>query len=330
MRKVCWFSVSVPMCLSEAEPVRDFTRNHNFSAGIVQRHSGEAERETFHPICSGQNPAHFNKHPPPTSFVSTLSNAKRFATFKDWIFWRNQLEKRAAILEWNGDDFSASAGSLNRTEEKFSPLASNFTSSTFWLVNTNPEEKNTKERAEKSWMCKISLITHFSSGSLPVTYKCLEERNGVDPKVTRFVLPVGATINMDGTALYEAVSVIFIAQLRGIDFTLGEIIAARCVFGCGARCLPDVQVGHIFRDFSFGGLCLWTETLNVVRSWRGRTILGKSAGNCSRCICGQPWEWPRNLWATALVLLLVYMICCWTVIFSHSGASFGWNVLLPM
>ncbi len=60
-----------------------------------------------------------------------------------------------------------------------------------------------------------------------MTYKCLEENNHVSRKVTRFVLPVGATVNMDGTALYEAVAVIFIAQMRGIELSVGEIIATR-------------------------------------------------------------------------------------------------------
>ena len=72
-----------------------------------------------------------------------------------------------------------------------------------------------------------SLIFHCSSGTLPVTYKCLEENNKIDKRITRFVLPVGATINMDGTALYEAVAVIFIAQMEGIELSVGEIIATR-------------------------------------------------------------------------------------------------------
>ena len=72
-------------------------------------------------------------------------------------------------------------------------------------------------------------VSNFSSATLPVTYKCLEERNNIDPRVTRFVLPVGATINMDGTALYEAVAAIFIAQLRGIEMSAGKIVAARFV-----------------------------------------------------------------------------------------------------
>ena len=49
----------------------------------------------------------------------------------------------------------------------------------------------------------------------------------LDKRVTRFVLPVGATINMDGTALYEAVAPIFIAQMNGIDLSFGQIITVR-------------------------------------------------------------------------------------------------------
>lgn len=50
---------------------------------------------------------------------------------------------------------------------------------------------------------------------------------GLDPRITRFVVPIGATINMDGTALYEAVAAIFIAQVRGIELGFGKVIAIR-------------------------------------------------------------------------------------------------------
>jgi len=67
--------------------------------------------------------------------------------------------------------------------------------------------------------------TASSSATLPVTINCLEEKNNVDPRIARFVLPIGATINMDGTALYEAVAAIFIAQLHGIYPSLPQTIA---------------------------------------------------------------------------------------------------------
>ena len=57
--------------------------------------------------------------------------------------------------------------------------------------------------------------------------KCLEENNKVDKRVVSFVIPVGATINMDGTALYEAVAALFIAQLNNRAMTAGDIIVTR-------------------------------------------------------------------------------------------------------
>ena len=56
---------------------------------------------------------------------------------------------------------------------------------------------------------------------MPVTLKCLEQNNNIDPRVAQFVIPIGATVNMDGTALYEAVAPIFIAQRHfggSVDF----------------------------------------------------------------------------------------------------------------
>lgn len=69
----------------------------------------------------------------------------------------------------------------------------------------------------------------LSSATLPVTMRNLEENNGVDPRVIKFVAPVGATINMDGTALYEAVAVLFIGQIRGFEMDIGRIITIRYV-----------------------------------------------------------------------------------------------------
>ena len=67
--------------------------------------------------------------------------------------------------------------------------------------------------------------TASSAATLPVTIESLEQKNGVDPLVSRFVLPIGATINMDGTALYEAIAAIFIAQVREVSMSVGSVIA---------------------------------------------------------------------------------------------------------
>ena len=67
----------------------------------------------------------------------------------------------------------------------------------------------------------------LSAGTLPVTFRCLEENLKIDKRVTRFVLPIGATINMDGTALYEAVAAIFIAQMNDISLDGGQIVTVR-------------------------------------------------------------------------------------------------------
>ena len=67
----------------------------------------------------------------------------------------------------------------------------------------------------------------FSFAALPVTFRCLEENNKIDGRITNFILPIGTTINMDGTAMYEAVATIFIAQAYNYSLSFGQIIAIR-------------------------------------------------------------------------------------------------------
>ncbi len=67
----------------------------------------------------------------------------------------------------------------------------------------------------------------ISSATLPITLRSLEENLKIDRRVTRFVLPIGATINMDGTALYEAVAAIFIAQVNDFNLDVKDVITIR-------------------------------------------------------------------------------------------------------
>ena len=83
--------------------------------------------------------------------------------------------------------------------------------------------------------------TASSAATLPITMECVEQNVGVSNRVASFVLPLGATINMDGTALYEAVAAMFIAQAYGIDLTMGQqlvIVFTATLASIGAAAIP--------------------------------------------------------------------------------------------
>lgn len=95
-----------------------------------------------------------------------------------------------------------------------------------------------------------ALMTAFSTASsaatLPLTLESVEDNNNVSPKAARFVIPLGATVNMDGTALYEAVAVIFIAQAFNIDLSFGAqviIVITATLAAVGAAGIP--QAGFV-------------------------------------------------------------------------------------
>nr|WP_262502129.1 dicarboxylate/amino acid:cation symporter [Psychroflexus sp. S27] len=87
----------------------------------------------------------------------------------------------------------------------------------------------------------LGLSTSSSAATLPVTMERVEEHLGVDRQVSSFVLPIGATINMDGTSLYQAVAAVFIAQAFGMDLSLGVqlgIIATATLASIGSAAVP--------------------------------------------------------------------------------------------
>ncbi len=84
--------------------------------------------------------------------------------------------------------------------------------------------------------------TSSSAATLPVTMECVEDNLGVNKKITSFVLPIGATVNMDGTVLYQAIVVVFLAQLHMIDLTLGQqltIVLTATLASIGSAAVPS-------------------------------------------------------------------------------------------
>lgn len=137
----------------------------------------------------------------------------------------------------------------------------------------------------QAWI--TALGTASSAATLPITFKCLEENNGIDKRVTRFVLPVGATVNMDGTALYEAVAAIFIAQMNGIYLSPGEVIAVSLTAtaaSIGAASVPSAGLVTMLLVLSAVGLPTQDISMIVAVDWfldRIRTsinVLGDAFG----------------------------------------------------
>jgi len=87
----------------------------------------------------------------------------------------------------------------------------------------------------------LAFSTSSSAATLPVTMERVEEHIGVDKEVSSFVLPVGATINMDGTSLYQGVAAVFIAQALGFDLSFGDqltIVLTALLASIGSAAVP--------------------------------------------------------------------------------------------
>ncbi len=91
----------------------------------------------------------------------------------------------------------------------------------------------------------LAFSTSSSAATLPVTMKCCEENMGVSKEVSGFVLPLGATINMDGTSLYQAVAAVFIAQAFGHDLLFSQqliIILTATLASIGSAAVPGAGI----------------------------------------------------------------------------------------
>jgi Na+/H+-dicarboxylate symporter len=88
----------------------------------------------------------------------------------------------------------------------------------------------------------LAFSTSSSAATLPVTMECVEENMGVSRNITSFVLPIGATVNMDGTSLYQAIAVLFLAQMHMVDLSLGQqltIVLTATLASIGSAAVPS-------------------------------------------------------------------------------------------
>ena len=151
------------------------------------------------------------------------------------------------------------------------------------ITRRNPLDyfKNTSEALTSAFS------TASSSATLPVTIECAEEYNGVSRKASLFVLPIGATVNMDGTALYESVAALFIAQMVGADLGMGQqmiVFLTATLAAIGAAGIPEAGLVTLVMVLNAVGLPLEGIGMLLAIDWfldRCRTtvnVWGDSVG----------------------------------------------------
>lgn len=138
----------------------------------------------------------------------------------------------------------------------------------------------------------LAFSSSSSSATMPVTMECMEDRLGASEEVTSFVIPLGATINMDGTALYQGVAALFIAQLYGIDLSFSDqltIVLTATLASVGTAGVPGVglimlvivlQAVGIQDDVMKGGLAIIFGVDRLLDMCRTTTNV---TGDCMVC-----------------------------------------------
>ncbi len=111
----------------------------------------------------------------------------------------------------------------------------------------------------------VAFSTSSSSATLPVTIECAEKNLGVSPQIASFVLPLGSTVNMDGTALYQGVATMFIAQVFGIDLSFSDqisIVLTATLASIGAAGVPGA--GMVTLTMVLGSVGVPVEGLALI------------------------------------------------------------------
>lgn len=147
-----------------------------------------------------------------------------------------------------------------------------------------------------STVLMTAFSTSSSNGTLPITMETVEKKTGVSNRITSFTLPLGATVNMDGTALYECVAAIFIAQAYGIELTLTQqaiVVLTALLASIGTAGIPMAGLVTITIILTAIGLPLegvglilavdrildmFRTTVNVFSDTTGAVIVAKTEG----------------------------------------------------
>ncbi|MES1926622.1 dicarboxylate/amino acid:cation symporter [Salinisphaera sp. T31B1] len=154
----------------------------------------------------------------------------------------------------------------------------------------------------------VAYSSASSSGTLPVSLRCAQDNLGVSRGVASFVLPVGATINMDGTAIYQGVVALFIAQMMGIDLSwtdYGMIILTGTLASIGTAGVPGAGLVMLSIVLSQVGLPLEAigmvaaidrildmarTSVNVAGDLMVTTLVGQSEGELDRAVYDRPFK----------------------------------------
>jgi proton glutamate symport protein len=172
----------------------------------------------------------------------------------------------------------------------------------------------------------IAFSTSSSSATLPVTIKACEEKLGVPNDIASFVLPLGATVNMNGTALYQGVSAVFIAQVYAIPLGIGDqlmIVLTATLAAIGTAGAPGVgilmlvivlkQVGIPLEGIALilgveRILDMFRTTLNITGDASAAVVIASSEGELADVDQTSPLSDRNRLWK--LSLLLPACACC--------------------
>ena len=158
----------------------------------------------------------------------------------------------------------------------------------------------------KMWPVMVfAFSTSSSNATIPLNMETLEKRMGVDPKVASFTIPLGATINMDGTAIMQGVAVIFAAQAFGIDLptsALLSVVVTATAASIGTAGVPGV--GTIMLTMVFSAVGLPVEGVAMIMGIDRILDMGRTAVNvtgdgvvtiCIASMCGmvdrRAWRW---------------------------------------